>query len=285
MELKNLNAFLEVARQKSFSKAADKLYISQSAISKRISKLETELSTILFDRIGKTVNLTEVGHNLLQPAQTILRKADNLKQMVATLSNTVSGTLIMATSHHIGLHRLSPVLKKFSQNYPDVKLDVRFMDSEQACAKVEHGDIELAIVTLPDQAAPALRMKTLWVDNLVFVSDKKHPLAKLSQVCAQDLAQHPAVLPAKETFTRTILENAVGKENLKLSMATNYLETIKMLALAGLGWSILPKTMLDKDLCLLKTSFKLKRKLGAITHKDRTLSNAAKAMLKMTQKL
>ncbi len=282
MELSNLKAFLQVANQKSFSRAADKLYISQSAISKRISKLETELGAILFDRIGKTIELTEIGRNLLQPAQAIIRNTNDLQQMVATFSDSVSGTLVMATSHHIGLHRLSPALKKFNQNHPIVKLDIRFTDSELACVKVEQGDIELAIVTLPDNPAPTLKTKILWIDELVFVADKNHPLTKLSKVSGKDLAKYPAVLPAKETFTRAILENVIGKENLKLSMATNYLETIKMLALAGLGWSILPKTMLDKNLSTLTTDFKLKRNLGAVTHKDRTLSNAAKAMLKMT---
>jgi len=281
---KSLKAFIEVARQKSFSLAADNLYISQSATSKRISGLELELGAKLFDRIGKKVELTEAGRNLMQPAQALIRNIENMKQVVAALSKTVSGSLIMATSHHIGLHRLSPVLGKFSKTYPEVKLDIRFMDSEDACTLVEQGEIELAIVTLPENPGKVLKLKTLWIDNLQPVADLQHPLAAANKINLSDLLQYPAVLPARETFTRKILEKVLGKSKLKINMATNYLETLKMLTLAGLGWSILPDTMLDDKLKVLGINLNLKRKLGAVIHKDKTLSNTAKAMLDLAGK-
>ena len=106
MDSLSLNAFVVVAEQGSFSRAAELLFVTQPAVSKRIVKLENELKTQLFDRIGRNVALTTAGQHLLPKAKAILEAMENTSHELTNLSGAVGGRLRIATSHHISLHRL-----------------------------------------------------------------------------------------------------------------------------------------------------------------------------------
>lgn len=282
MEFAALKAFVAVAETGSFSVAAEHLFLTQPAVSKRIAALESELDTRLFDRIGRTVTLTEAGVALLPRAQSMLVELKDSIRAVSSLSDEVRGTLRFATSHHIGLHRLPPTLKRYTQAYPQVRLDIRFMDSEAACVAVEHGDLELGIVTLPPAPSSNLTTEVIWQDPLGIVVSRSHPLTGKADVTLGELAQHVAVLPSSNTYTRQIAEQAFSRLGMELEVtfSTNYLETIKMLVSVGIGWSLLPNTMLDKHICMLSVEeLSLQRSLGIVYHRERTLSNAARALI------
>jgi DNA-binding transcriptional LysR family regulator len=284
MELSSLRAFVQVAHDNSFSLAAESLFITQPAVSKRIATLETELGSQLFDRVGREIHLTEAGRQLLPRAEQILREMADIRREMSNLSGRVAGTLAMGTSHHIGLHRLPQVLKRFTDEHPQVALDIRFQGSEKVCQAVEQGELELGVVTLPLQPSAHLVLKSLWRDPLRFVVSNDHPLAGRRTVAPDELIRHPAVLPNKATYTRTLLEEAftpLGKEIL-CGLSTDYLETLKMMASIGLGWSLLPATMLDTSLRALEIEgIHLERRLGLVTRQQRTLSNAARAMMQL----
>ena len=283
MDIAALKAFTAVAAAGSFSAAAEQLFLTQPAISKRIAALESELDAKLFDRIGRTITLTEAGRALLPRAQHILVELEDSVRAISNLTGEVHGTLRFATSHHIGLHRLPPALKRFTQEYPQVRLDIRFMDSEEACTAVEHGELELGIVTLPPAPSANLTTEVVWQDPLGIMVSSHHPLAASSDVQLSELAQHPAILPAANTYTRQIAERAFEALGLKLDVAlsTNYLETIKMLTSVGIGWSLLPITMLDARTRKLPVrELSLQRSLGIVYHRERTLSNAARALIR-----
>ncbi len=283
MELNELNAFLAVAECGSFSQAAERLYLTQPAVSKRIAALEQKLGARLFDRIGRKIGLTEAGLHLLPRAKGMLDEMNDIQRSLSNLSGMVKGALSMGTSHHIGLHRLPPVLSHFSKQYPEVQLDLHFLDSEDACSAVQRGDLELAIVTLPPEPSPDLETSEIWPDPLDFVVNKNHPLASAKRVTLRELAAHPAVLPGSGTFTRNILEQALKPLGVKIEIAisTNYLETLKMLVSTGLGWSLIPRTMIQgTTLHILNVDeIRMARSLGTVAHRGRTLSNAASAML------
>ncbi len=281
MDIANLQAFVSVAQSGSFSTASAQLHLTQPAISKRIAALETELATRLFDRLGRQVNLTEAGRALLPRAQKILLAVEDSRRALRNLSGKASGLLRIGTSHHIGLHRLPPVLRAYTKQFTDVELDIQFMDSEQACRSVEQGNLEMGIVTLPLQASDVLRTQLIWPDPLSIVVSKLHPLAKINRITLKQLVEHKAILPAHGTFTREIIEQAFAAESLhvNISLATNYLETIKMMVSVGLGWSILPDSMLSKDIKAIPIrGLHLQRQLGIVWHGGRTLSNAALAL-------
>lgn len=282
MDIASLQAFIAVADSGSFSLAAAHLHLTQPAVSKRIAVLELELESRLFDRLGRALRLTEAGHVLLPRARRVLAEIDDSRRALRNLAGGVAGPLVLATSHHIGLHRLPPVLRGFSARYPQVRLDMRFMDSEVACAAVLRGEVELAVITLPPSVAPPLQALPLWLDPLVAVAARAHPLAQGPEPAAAALGEHPAILPGEATFTRLIIEEGLARLGVAppVAFATNYLETIKMMVVVGLGWSVLPRTMLDSELVELAVAgLRLQRLLGVVCHTGRTLSNAARAMV------
>ena len=281
MDLASLEAFLAVADSGGFSAAGERLHLTQPAVSKRIAVLEGQLGRRLFDRIGREVALTEAGQALLPRARRILAELDDTRRALGNLDAEVGGRLSLATSHHIGLHRLPPLLRAFSRGHPRAALELQFLDSEQAWAQVLHGRVELALTTLGPAAAP-LRTLPVWDDPLEFVVAPDHPLAARGEVALAELAAHPAVLPDANTFTHRIVADRFAAAGLAptLRMTTNAMETLKMLASVGLAWSVLPHTMLDAQTIVLRVpGVQLRRQLGCVTHAGRTLSNAARAFM------
>jgi DNA-binding transcriptional LysR family regulator len=280
MEISALQAFVAVAEAGSFSRAADQLLLTQPAISKRVAALEADVRAALFDRIARTVHLTEAGRALLPHARRVLAEVDASRQAVADLEGTVAGHLRIGTSHHVGLHRLPPILRTYNARYPQVEMDLHFMDSEQACFAVERGELELAVVTLPQAPSAQLTTEALWPDPLDIVAGPDHALAAQAHVTRADLAAWPAILPAPTTITRRIIAEALAPagHHLRVALETNYLETIKTMVSVGLGWSALPRTMSDGDLITLPApDLGLERRLGLVTRVGRSLGNAARA--------
>lgn len=282
MNVIDLRAFLAVAETASFSGAAERLFVTQPAVSKRIAALEGELGMRLFDRIGRHVSLSPAGQALLPRAHRIINEVEDAKRSLGNLTGEVAGTLRIATSHHVGLHRLPPALKRFSQQYPQARLDLRFLDSEQGCSLVAQGQVELAVVTLPPKAHPQLTTFPVWHDVLDVVVASAHPLAKRGRWAPTDLLAHPAILPGAGTYTRDLILQAFGthRDALSVGLSTNYLEVIKMLAAIGLGWTVLPRTLIDADLKVIQIEgVRIERTLGIVSHRERTLSTAAQRMI------
>lgn len=290
MDISAYKAFIAVADLGTFSKAAESLFITQPAISKRIALLENQLGSQLFDRIGKRVTLNQAGKTLLPIARRILQDMNESQQVIDNLKGQVSGSLSLVTSHHIGLRRLPDTLKNFAETYPEVRLDLAFMDSDNACQEIEKGNFELGVVTLPLVQTKRLLLTPLWNDPLAITVSSKHSLvelAKNNQIKITDLAKHSAILPAIGTYTRRVIEEPViqKQKSLDVILETNYLETIRMMVSIGLGWSALPKAMLNDELVEIKVKgLVIERTLGIVQHADRSLSNAGKAFVELLDK-
>ena len=283
MDNQNLSAFIIAAENKSFSEAAYLLNVTQSTISKRIALLESQVGKKLFDRIARRVVLTEAGKELLPRARRIQEEYANALQAINDLSGNVSGILRLAISHHLGLHRLPDVLKIFSKTYPDVVLDIEFMDSEKAYERVMQAKSEIGIITLGSEIHPNIHKKEIWDDPLKFVCSEDHALSKLLNPELADLANFPVILPGLNTYTGRIVQNIFQYRQISLvtPMSTNYLETISKMVEIGLGWSVLPET-LTKNLHILSVNHtSIKRQLGYICHTKHTLSNAGVAFLSL----
>lgn len=282
MDTANLQAFIKLSETGSFSVAAEQLFLTQPAISKRIKQLEEQFGSKLVDRNGKQIHLTQTGKTLLPLARQILNNLQDARQQIADMEGNPMGSLSMATSHHIGLHRLPPILRAYSTQYPEVNLDLNFMDSEKACEKIEQNELDIAVVTLPFKNSSKLKYYEIWDDQLMVTCSPHHPLVSLKQITLPELIKHPAVLPSHGTFTREAIEMAFAEVagELSINLETNYLETIKMMVSVGLGWSILPRSMKDQSLHQLSVPhFKAGRRLGIVINKNRSLSKAAHVML------
>jgi len=283
MDIQNIRAFLMVAETGSFTRAAEKLFITQPAISKRISTLEFNLDCKLFDRLGKNTQLTQAGEALIPGYRRILSEIDESERIISTLRTTVSGHLKFGTSHHIGLHRLPPVLRRYTRLYPDVELDIQFMDSEQAAELILKGSIELALITLPESIEQPLTTIPVWADPMQCVVARDHVLARQKTVTSRQLNDHSVLLQSHNTHTRDIIDKALKLEpGIKIIMESNYLETIKAMIQNSLGWGVLPESMIDDSLHRLTIkAVKMARHLGIILHGSRTLSGPANALLEV----
>ena len=289
MDFQNLRAFVAVADNNSFSRAAVELHLTQPAISKRILTLETDLRQRLFDRIGWQLSLTEAGECLLPRARQILQLIDQTRQALDDLSGQVQGNLKLVTSHHIGLHRLPRVLREYKKLHPGVKLNVNFLNSQETHQNILEGKGELGITTYEERANDSLLVQDIWHDTLHFVVARDHPLLKQKTVKLGDLTGYSAILPDVRFYTGRTVSELFQQQGLTLKLdqdlSIDNLETLKAMVSIGDSWSVLPATMLD-DRSVVALNIKdvaLSRRLVCIRHKDRTLSKAAQAFLQVLE--
>lgn len=283
MNTNNLITLVTVMQMGSISGAAEKLCISQPAVSKRIKNLEEEFGVCLFDAIGRGVVPTEAAHQLCKHAKHWLDDYESCKALLQKQSEAIAGRLVIGTSHHIGLHHLPAVLKSFVQSHPAVQLEVHFLDSEEAHKAVLEGSVALAFLTLPPILDRRLTYHALWSDPLYFVSSPLSPLAQKSKVSLAMLLHYPAILPAANTFTSQITLAQFAKEGLRpcAQMHNNSLESIRMLVSVGLGWSVLPQTLINQDLVKIDMAqpIELQRHLGMVVNPALTRSASAQALI------
>ena len=285
MNLAAFEAFVKVMETGSISLAADQLFITQPAVTKRIHSLEEYFGVKLFESAGRGVQATHAAHSLLPKVKNWLNELGDIHHTLSHEQGQVQGRLKIGTSHHIGLHHLPDYLRRYVQDFPDVTLDVHFVDSEQAHEQVLAGDLELAFLTLPPQGDDRLQYVTIWNDPLVFVAAPFHPLAQQKRLKLEDLTQFPSLLPAAQTYTSQITLAEFEKQGVKpkITMSNNPLESIRMLVSIGLGWSVLPKTLINQDLQQLDINLEMNRQLGMVWHPGRTQSKAAQALVNFMQ--
>ena len=283
MNLAAFDAFVKVMETGSISMAAEHLFITQPAVTKRIHSLEEYFGVKLFESAGRGVQATHAAHSLLPKVKNWLNELGDIHHTLSHEQGEVRGKLKIGTSHHIGLHHLPQHLKLYVQHFPEVKLDVHFVDSEQAHEQVLAGDLELAFLTLPPQGDDRLNYITIWNDPLVFVVAPFHPLAQKTNLRLEDLIEYPSLLPAAQTYTSQITLAEFEKQGLKpkITMSNNPLESIRMLVSIGLGWSVLPETLLNQDLKQLDIDFEMNRQLGMVWHPARTQSRAVQELIEM----
>jgi DNA-binding transcriptional LysR family regulator len=291
MDFYQLISFARVAEMKSISRAAEKLFVTQPAVSRQIKALEEELGVRLFDRLGKKVHLTRAGEALYERALKILRSVEEAKAAVKGLSGECSGDLVIGTSDHISLHRLPDVLKSYISAYPKVELKLRCHRSETILEMVSKNLVDLGVVTLP-KVTGNLVSKVIWKDPMSLVFPKSHPLALLESIRLGDIAKYGLILPEPGTTTRKTIDDAFSKKKVvpDVGMEVAYIETIKGLVKVGLGISILPDKAVEKEVkggLLLKAAIQdanVTRNLGVVYLRDKYFSRPAAEFLRFLEK-
>ncbi|QSP93745.1 LysR family transcriptional regulator [Marinobacter salinisoli] len=286
MDSNALKAFLAIVDHGSFSEAAEALHLTQPAISKRLAALEHQLDATLLDRSQRHIGLTDAGRRLVPHARRILDEIHNAQTTLASDDGVVSGELHIIASHHIGLHHLPNWLRKFTGEHPQVNLNLQFMESDAAYVQMRKRNAELAFVTLSDSMESHFMVYEQWPDPMAFVVGPDHELATRSPVTLKDLAEYPAILPDTTTATYRVVSRLFLEANLPLrqQIPTNYLETIKMMTGVGLGWSVLPISMVDASIRTLDIGCPVSRVLGAVGFSGRQLSHAARALLETVRR-
>lgn len=287
MDKSSLESFIAIAEKKSFSRAAEKLHITQPAISKRLASLELQLNAQLIDRIGKTARLTHSGEVLYHHAKQLLEAMETCKTEINNLNEAVTGTLSIALSHHIAQYRIPVPLKIFANKFAQVKLSPSFVDSSSAFDMIKSGEVEIALATLQPKKPDNIIQTPIWRDPLCFVVGAQHSLTRKNAdkpLSLQELCEFTALLPKSLEQTRENLNRLLIQAKSKPihTIEANSLDNIKMMTKIGLGWTLLPRTMIDNELKGLVMNIENpKRQLGLIHLEHRTLSNAAKAFIQI----
>lgn len=281
MDTNAIKAFIAVADTTSVTKASKKLFLTQPAISRRISQLEEYLGVRLFDRANKKMFLTLAGARLLPRCKQIMEDIDSAAREVSYMGDKIMGHLIVGMSHHISLYRAPENLKRYQDLYPDVELDLNFLPSEDAISLVERGKLELAMVTLPNKAITNLDFIAIWRDELYIAipNTKEYRSATL-----EDLAKKPVILPHPTSTTR----KNIDKIFTDLSLAFNHItetsnfEVIGKMIETGLGWSVMPAHMMNNRIVRAHAdAFVAVRTQGIVKHSQRQLSLASEALLNL----
>ena len=287
MELDQVAAFLEVARQQSFSRAAEKLYRTQPAISAQIRSLEQEFGQKLFDRLGRRIFLTPSGEVLFEYGEKLLALHRETLQRVREAQGAVAGKLIVGANEATCLYVLPQVFAEFKRNYPQVGISVYRSFSHKILQKMAESEVDVGIVTLP-VSQNNLKVVPIFEDELHVVVPAGHPLAKRASVKIEDLVKEPLIFP-KGGHTRELLERLFRKyrKQLQISMELASVESIKKFVGAGLGISLLSRSYAEMEMRsgVLKLiplqGIELRRKLALVYRTDRHLSRAAQAFAEL----
>jgi DNA-binding transcriptional LysR family regulator len=285
MDYDQLASFLEVAKLQSFSRAAEKIYRTQPAISAQVRLLEQECGEKLFDRSGKKVLLTPAGEILQRYAQRIIELNKEALQAIAELNQTARGKLHIGANEATCLYVLPKTFARFRQLYPLVQISIYRNFSHKILQKVQEGAIELGIVTLP-QSANNMEAIPVFRDEMQVIVPASHPLATNRSTTVEEVANFPLILP-KTGHTRVVLDRLLRahREHLQVSMELASVETIKKFVGAGLGISIISRAYAQAEVAagLVKLipleGLKLYRELGLIYRRDRYLSLPAKVFI------
>lgn len=285
MDYDQLLSFLEVAKLQSFSRAAEKIYRTQPAISAQVRLLEQECGERLFDRSGKKVQLTPAGEILQGYAQRIIDLHKEALQAVAELNHTARGKLMIGANEATCLYVLPKTFARFKESYPLVQISIYRNFSHKILQKVQEGAVEMGVVTLPVSAGN-LEVIPVSKDEVQVVVPASHALARSRSVTLEDVANYPLILP-KTGHTRVVLDRLLRdfRDRVQISMELASVETIKKFVGAGLGISLISRSYAQPEVAagLLKLipleGQKLFRELGLVYRRDRYLSLPAKVFI------
>ena len=285
-----INAFKTVARHKSFSIAAKKLYRTQSAVSIQIAKLEENVGQKLFHRTTRAITLTEAGQIFLKCTMGIDRIIDETEQELNDLLEMERGRLMISTSDTTACYRIPDILQRYRKKYPKIEIIVRNSTSLKSIEKVLQGEVDFGIVTL-SYLKPELVVIPLFSRSDVLICHPEHKLSGRKKIFLKDLEKYSMVLLDRNCSSRRILNDACERAKVKLNigMELSSIEVVKSFVAINAGISIVPEVSVREDIksgklkALKIVDFEgdKKQKMGVIYRKDRYLSNASRRFLEM----
>jgi LysR family transcriptional regulator, low CO2-responsive transcriptional regulator len=287
MDFDQLTTFVQVAKLKSFSKAGQKVFRSQSAVSAQIRQLEQAYHAKLLDRSAKSVELTPAGEVLFEFAERLLRLRDESMQVVADRGNVVQGPVAFGANEATCLYLLPDILAEFQKRYPLVHISIYRNFSHKILQRLEEGSLDLGIVTLPLKS-PNLKMHVINRDRLRFMVSSKNALAQRSHVTLDEIASAPLIFP-KTGYTRQVLDKLFRphRSRLRIAMELPSIGMIKTFVAADVGISIISESFArdqvkSGEVKLLNVEgVDLWRELALVYRRDRSLPRAVQSLIGM----
>lgn len=285
MDFDQLTTFFEVVKQRSFSRAGEKVFRSQSAVSAQIRQLEQEYGEKLLDRAGKTVRPTPAGEVLYEYAQRLLTLRNESRRAVADQASTPRGVLSVGANEATCLYVLPEIFAEYHRLYPAVQIAIYRNFSHKIIERVEDGTIDAGIVTLPVKS-PSLHAQVIFRDRIMLMTGVDNPLARRSSVHIGDIAEQPLIFP-RTGFTRQMLDKHFRpyRSRLRVTMELPSVGMIKRFVAAGLGVSLISSSFAMDEVragqakLVPIAGIELWRELGLTYRRDRSLPRATTAFI------
>jgi LysR family transcriptional regulator, low CO2-responsive transcriptional regulator len=268
MDFDQLEIFLEVARLSSFSRAAEKRFRTQPAISSQIRALEEEVGARLLDRSGGRVSLTASGKLFFKYAEETLERRKTILNEIAETERVPRGEIVVGANEGTCLHILPEVFAQFKRDYPGVSVSIKRSDYAKILESILENIVDLGVIAAPN-----------------------HPLAGKKSVSVVDVSEYPLVVP-KLGHTRDALDALFYDHHLKpnLAMELDSSELLKRFVAAGVGVGFIARSNIEEDIrakALAMLTFadaQIRRDLAIVFRKDKSLSRAAKAFIDIALK-
>lgn len=289
MDMHELQVFLSVASERSFSKAAAKLHRTQAAVSQTIKRLEEDLGERLIDRATRDGRLTDAGRVLRDHAERLIRLAEDTRAAVGDVRDLRRGRVLIGANEGT-VHGLLPIIVRYKHAFADIHVDVRRLPARQIAAEVEHGSLDFGILTFqpPSRGVATL---ALGLDDLVLLVPPDHPLSHrrvvhMAEVGRQPIVAHNDPSPARERVLR-VYERRHEELNIHVSLPS--LDAVKRAVGMGLGVAILPRRcalaeLARRDLVAIRIpEVRMRRQLRLVYRRAGERSRAAAAFLAVAE--
>ena len=288
MDFDQLETFLEVARLCSFSRAAEKRFRTQPAISSQIRALEEEVGAKLLDRSGGKVSLTASGKLFLKYAEDTIESRKAALTAIAETERVPRGEIIVGANEGTCLHILPEVFAEFKRQYPDVAVNIKRADYAKILESVIDNSVDFGVVSLP-VTDNRLTIVLIHRDELLIIAPPRHPLAKMKSATVAEAAKFPLVVP-KAGHTRDALENLFHEHKLKprYAMELDSSELLKRFVAADVGVGFIARSNVSEDVkagalaAIPLSDAQIRRDLALVFRKDKALSRAALAFIDTT---
>jgi DNA-binding transcriptional LysR family regulator len=291
MDFDQLETFLEVARLSSFSRAAERRFRTQPAISSQIRALEEEVGAKLLDRSGGKVAVTGPGKVFQKYAEDVLEQRRVMLVSLAEMHRVPRGELVVSANEGTCLHILPEVFAEFKRQYPSVAVSVKRLEHNKILEAIIENSCDFGIVSMP---VPDKRLTVVPIhrDELIVITPPHHPLAGQNKATVAEVVEYPLLLP-KVGRTRDALEMLFHERKLKprISMELDSSELLKRFVAADVGIGFIPRSHVAEDLqanalaALTLADASIQRELALVFRKDKALSRAALAFIDIAVKL
>lgn len=290
MHIETLKIFCDLVETQSFSLAAERNFVTQSAVSQQIRNLEEKFKRRLLERVRgrREIKLTNAGEVFYNECRNVLVCYDQLGESMRGLSGTVSGVVRVATVYSVGLHELPSKVREFMTKFPAAKIDLEYSRTTRIVREVLDGMVELGVVAYPEPRR-GLTVVPMQGDRLVLICQPTHKFAKRKEVKAAELNEQDFVLFERDIPTRKATDKIFKNNGIAVKKVAEFdnIETIKRAVEVGFGLAIVPRpSVLDEQrsgqLAVVPLAEpEWTRSVGVIYRSDRALSLAAKKFVQL----
>ncbi|MEP6946686.1 MAG: LysR family transcriptional regulator [Acidobacteriota bacterium] len=290
MHIETLKVFCDLVDLESFSLAAERNFITQSAVSQQIRTLEEKFKRRLLERVRgrREVKLTPAGEVFYRESKNVLESFEQLQESLRGVVGKIGGTVRVATVYSVGLHELPSKVREFMTKFPAAKIDLEYSRTTRVVRDVLNGNVELGVVAFPEPRR-GLTIADMPNDRLVLIAAPGHKLASRKKVKVHDLNGQDFVLFERDIPTRKATDRILRDNRVEVKKVAEFdnIETIKRAVEVGFGLAIVPQPSVSDDassgrLAVIQLAEKFwVRPVGVIYRSDRKLSLAARKFIEL----